>query len=458
MKFIKCSDRLPFNDYLKLADVIFRRIDKVPIINIDRFTSAGIFYKNKYQSDTLLPLSEIEWLDEQSPSTPINNETLKGRLNFIRNNLYEGLPTGKIGAFELTALIKKHLEQLDNFIDKDLSTPIEAKPILDKQIIDLNGEVYLHRDYVEDVFVSQFIKNLLDKGKIKIVEGQEDYFKTNKGVATDLFKEYLSPIIQVYHNQFTPSVEGGRSAEKENYVGKVLAGMFPCHAPQKSYLDVVYALKSAMIFADKLPHGAALSGQLVDVACLIWDYERLRLLSERDAMEQYNQSPAPLQSIEGYIPVDVSSGELPEIDKDAPTTTIEVPIIYPNEVYGSGYYDLGVKKWIKDNSNFEIIAWLKKITLPVSVEGYSVEDARKIFDAGYAYSENCGRIGKPIAIDFDTFISSLPTPSKVKGEGKDTAIGLLHGFVNAYEVLNYNINPDIIQRAKKYLEGKEDKQ
>lgn len=62
-----------------------------------------------------------------------------------------------------------------------------------------------------------------------------------------------------------------------NYVETILHGLAPCHAPTKSYREVVYALKSALIFANNLPQGAALTGQLCDVANLIWDYENTRL-------------------------------------------------------------------------------------------------------------------------------------------------------------------------------------
>lgn len=77
----------------------------------------------------------------------------------------------------------------------------------------------------------------------------------------------------------------GEQPEKENYVQKVLRGLAPCHAPNKSYLDVIYGLKSALIFANNLPQGAALTGQLCDIANLIWDYERMRLRDQASGGE-----------------------------------------------------------------------------------------------------------------------------------------------------------------------------
>lgn len=63
----------------------------------------------------------------------------------------------------------------------------------------------------------------------------------------------------------------------ENYITQILAGMFPGHAPHKSWVDCVYGLKAAMITAQKTAGGAALVGQLNDVACLIYDYETRRI-------------------------------------------------------------------------------------------------------------------------------------------------------------------------------------
>jgi len=82
----------------------------------------------------------------------------------------------------------------------------------------------------------------------------------------------------------------GKTAEG-NYVYEILHGMFPAHPPQKTYKDVIYGLKSAMIFANNLPHGASLTGQLVDIACLIWDYENYRL--------QNDTHPRPATQVEG---------------------------------------------------------------------------------------------------------------------------------------------------------------
>ncbi len=39
------------------------------------------------------------------------------KLTEIRNRLYDHLPTGQINAFDLTILISKHLNDLDEFID-----------------------------------------------------------------------------------------------------------------------------------------------------------------------------------------------------------------------------------------------------------------------------------------------------------------------------------------------------
>lgn len=52
-------------------------------------------------------------------SPPIEDGNIKGRLMFIRNNLYEGLPTGKISDWDWITLIKNHLKSLDDFIDKN---------------------------------------------------------------------------------------------------------------------------------------------------------------------------------------------------------------------------------------------------------------------------------------------------------------------------------------------------
>lgn len=68
-----------------------------------------------------------------------------------------------------------------------------------------------------------------------------------------------------------------------NYVETILQGMAPMHPPRGTYKDVLYGLKSAMIFANNLPHGAALTSQLVDIANLIWDYENDRLKNEKRA-------------------------------------------------------------------------------------------------------------------------------------------------------------------------------
>ena len=70
------------------------------------------------------------------------------------------------------------------------------------------------------------------------------------------------------------------SEGKENYVGKILSGIFPGHGPTRSYKEVVLCLKAAMIDANNMPNGAALTGRLVEIACLLWDYENIRLQNE----------------------------------------------------------------------------------------------------------------------------------------------------------------------------------
>lgn len=63
----------------------------------------------------------------------------------------------------------------------------------------------------------------------------------------------------------------------DNYVAQILSGMFSGQAPQKSWADVVYGLRAAMITAQKTAGGTALVGQLNDVACLLYDYESRRI-------------------------------------------------------------------------------------------------------------------------------------------------------------------------------------
>jgi hypothetical protein len=64
-----------------------------------------------------------------------------------------------------------------------------------------------------------------------------------------------------------------------NYVEEILKGKFPGHGPTKSYQDVLHGLNQAMISAQLMPGGAALTGQLTDIACLLWEYENNRLKS-----------------------------------------------------------------------------------------------------------------------------------------------------------------------------------
>lgn len=71
--------------------------------------------------------------------------------------------------------------------------------------------------------------------------------------------------------------------DSTNYVETILQGMAPMHPPTGTYKDVIYGLKSAMIFANNLPYGTALTGQLVDIANLIWDYENQRIKTEKRA-------------------------------------------------------------------------------------------------------------------------------------------------------------------------------
>lgn len=61
--------------------------------------------------------------EEVKPVTLTVEKILKLRLAMveldnIRNDLYDKLPTGDIGAFELIKLIKAHINKLDKFDEK----------------------------------------------------------------------------------------------------------------------------------------------------------------------------------------------------------------------------------------------------------------------------------------------------------------------------------------------------
>lgn len=78
---------------------------------------------------------------------------------------------------------KKIIEDINHF-----NKPTEQKL---EDHIDINGETYLHRNYVEEQFSPRLIHQMLQNGRIKIAEGQEEYFSTIKGKPTDMFKEFL---------------------------------------------------------------------------------------------------------------------------------------------------------------------------------------------------------------------------------------------------------------------------
>lgn len=83
--------------------------------------------------------------------------------------------------------------------------------------------------------------------------------------------------------------------EDANYVDKILRGLAPCHAPTKSYLEVVYGLRAALIFANDLPQGSALTGWLCEVANLIWDYENLRLSASQPKEATTGDEKEPME-------------------------------------------------------------------------------------------------------------------------------------------------------------------
>lgn len=87
----------------------------------------------------------------------------------------------------------------------------------------------------------------------------------------------LQSVISMCTTPAPVSKTTGQIQGEPNYIEKILHGMFPAYPVQKTWKDVIYSLRSAMIFANDLPHGAALTCQLVDIACLLWEYENDRL-------------------------------------------------------------------------------------------------------------------------------------------------------------------------------------
>lgn len=58
--------------------------------------------------------------------------------------------------------------------------------------LEIDGETYLHRNFVVRDFVPRFIKRMLTDGRIKVVKGQEEYFKFIDGAPTTIFDEFLT--------------------------------------------------------------------------------------------------------------------------------------------------------------------------------------------------------------------------------------------------------------------------
>ncbi len=84
---------------------------------------------------------------------------------------------------------------------------------------------------------------------------------------------------------------------------------------------------------------------------------------------------------------------------------------------------------------------------PVAVYQPSAEDVKRWFQILVGISEDA------MVQDFkkSTNPSLPPAPVSVKTVEDETAIRFVKGFINAYDRLNYNINPDFIDRARKYL-------
>jgi hypothetical protein len=93
------------------------------------------------------------------------------------------------------------------------------------------------------------------------------------------------------------------------------------------------------------------------------------------------------------------------------------------------------------------------------IHQYGLKKCSELRDAG-KWEDGVGHKFSPSEL-FRFFVRDNPTASQPPATAPvdeavdgDTAIGLLKGFVSAYDVLKYNINPDLIERTNKFIQSK----
>lgn len=77
-----------------------------------------------------------------APPTPSKEAEDKKELITIRNNLYDGMQTENVTAWELITLVKKHLQKLDIYIGNSAASPSSTKE--EESEDDIREEIYQH--------------------------------------------------------------------------------------------------------------------------------------------------------------------------------------------------------------------------------------------------------------------------------------------------------------------------
>jgi hypothetical protein len=68
---------------------------------------------------------------------------------------------------------------------------VETEKEEKKKYLETEHGIYVHREYVEGEFIEGFMKKLFTDGRIKMAEGQEEYFSTLHGKPIDTFKPFF---------------------------------------------------------------------------------------------------------------------------------------------------------------------------------------------------------------------------------------------------------------------------